>query len=134
MASWKSWSGYAFEGICMKHTPWIKKALGIEKVHAETSVWRYNPQNEGHGAQIDLLIDWQDHCINVCEMKFSVNEFEITKSYAKELEHKLNIFIERTKTRKTLFLTMITTHGIKNSKNHSGLVQNEITADSLFKT
>ena len=133
MASWKSWSGYAFEGICMKHTPLIKKALGIENVHTETSAWRIKSENAEQGAQIDLLIDRQDNCINVCEMKFVVNDFEITKNYAKELERKLNIFRERTKTRKTLFLTIMTTHGVKNSKNYSGLIQNEVTMDSLFR-
>ncbi len=131
--SWKAWSGYAFESICMKHTPLIKKALGIENVYSETSVWQSTSQNEGQGAQIDMLIDRQDHCINICEMKFSVNEFEITKSYAKELENKLTVFRENTKTRKTLFLTMVTAHGVKNSKNYPGLVQNEITMEALFE-
>lgn len=131
-ASWKSWSGYAFEGICMKHNPLIKKALGIENVYSETSVWRCNPQNGGQGAQIDLLIDRRDQCINVCEMKFSINDFEITKSYALELESKLTVFRERTKTRKTLFLTLVTTNGVKNSKSYAGLVQNEVTMDALF--
>ena len=131
-ASWKNWSGYAFEGICMKHTPLIKKALGIENVYTETSVWRCNPHNGGQGAQIDLLIDRQDQCINVCEMKFSVNDFEITKSYARELESKLTVFRERTKTRKTLFLTLVTTRGVKNTKSYAGLVQNEVTMDALF--
>ncbi|MDP2339301.1 MAG: hypothetical protein Q8N05_23140 [Bacteroidota bacterium] len=131
-ASWKSWSGYAFEGICMKHTPLIKKALGIENVYSETSVWRCNPQNGGQGAQIDLLIDRRDKCINVCEMKFSINDFEITKSYALELESKLTVFRERTKTRKSLFLTLVTTNGVKNSKSYAGLVQNEVTMDALF--
>jgi hypothetical protein len=66
-------------------------------------------------------------------MKFAVNDFEITKSYAKELEKKLNVFRGRTKTRKTLFLTIATTYGVKNSKNYSGLIQNEVTMDALFR-
>lgn len=130
--SWKSWSGYAFESVCMKHTVQIKKALGIENVYSETSIWHSKPQKEEPGAQIDLLIDRQDQCINVCEMKFSVNTFDITKSYAKELESKLKVFRDNTKTRKTLFLTMVTTHGVNNSKTYAGLIQNEVTMDALF--
>ncbi len=132
-ASWKSWSGYAFESICMKHVHLLKKDLGIGNVYTETSVWRSNTDNGQPGAQIDLLIDRRDQCINVCEMKFSVNDFEITKSYSKELENKLKVFRERTKTRKTLFLTMVTTYGVKNSSSFAGLVQNDITMDALFK-
>ncbi len=132
-ASWKSWSGTAFESICMKHILQLKKALGIENVHAETSVWRYRPQKDEQGAQVDLLIDRRDRCINICEMKFSVSEYEISKGYSKELENKLKVFRDQTQTRKTLFLTMVTTHGVKNITNFPGLIENEITMDALFK-
>jgi AAA+ ATPase superfamily predicted ATPase len=131
--SWKSWSGYAFESICMKHITQIKKAIGIENVYAEISVWRYLPKNkEEQGAQIDLLIDRNDSCINICEMKFSVAPFEISKSYERELNNKLKVFQSQTRTRKVLFLTMITTYGVKNGENYPGLVQKEITMDILF--
>ena len=131
--SWKSWSGTAFEGICMKHVYRLKKALDIGSVYTETSVWRYKGEKGTTGTQIDLLIDRQDRCINVCEIKFSIDPFEITKSYAEDLKNKLRVFRERTKTRKTLFLTMVTTYGVKNNNNYVGLVQNELTMDALFK-
>ncbi|HEY6081867.1 MAG TPA: ATP-binding protein, partial [Chitinophagaceae bacterium] len=99
----------------------------------ETSVWRYKPGKGEQGAQIDLLIDRQDRCINVCEMKFSAAEFEISKSYAKEMENKLRVFRANTKTPKTLFLTLVTTYGVKNARSYAGLVQNEITMSALFK-
>jgi hypothetical protein len=50
-----------------------------------------------------------------------------------DLRNKLSVFRERTKTRKTLFLTMVTTYGVKNNNNYVGLVQNELTMDALFK-
>ena len=131
-ASWKSWSGNAFESICMKHNQQLKKALGIRNVYTETSMWRHRGKKGEQGAQIDLLIDRQDMCINICEMKFSINAFEITKGYAGELENKLRVFRESTKTRKTLFLTMVTTHGVKNSNSYTGLIQSEITINDLF--
>src|SRR3546814_16061853 len=82
--SWKSWSGITFENICMKHALALKSSLGIENVHSETSVWRSKPRNEEKGAQIALLIDRKDRCINVCEIKFSTGTFEISKKYAAE--------------------------------------------------
>lgn len=131
--SWTSWSGYAFENICLKHIAQLKNALGIASVYTENYMWRYTPQKDEIGAQIDLLIDRQDMCINLCEMKFSNTEFEITKSYAKELQTKMNVFSEKTKTRKTLFLTLVTTNGVKNIGNYIGLIQNEVKMDALFK-
>jgi len=132
-SSWKSWSGYAFERVCMKHVLQIKKELGIENVYTGISVWRYNPQPGEQGAQVDLLIDRQDQCINLCEMKFSEKEFELTKNYAKELARKTDVFRDRSKTRKTIFLTMLTTHGVKNSEAYPGLVQCEMTMEALFR-
>lgn len=75
----------------------------------------------------------QDTCINICEMKFSNTVFTIDKSYAAELGNKLQIFQERTDTKKTLFLTMVTTYGTKDNSYKTGLVQNEVTMKDLFK-
>jgi uncharacterized protein len=132
-SSYNSWGGFAFEGICQKHVVQIKSALGIAGVLTENSLWRYAPKN-GQGAQIDLLLDRQDLCINVCEIKFSTSEFVIDKRYAGELETKLKVFRDNVKTKKTLFLTMITTYGVKKNDYYISLVQNEVKMDALFKT
>lgn len=132
-AGYKSWSGFAFEAICQKHIPQIKQALGIAAVHAEASAWRYMPADKTEqGAQIDLLIDRQDHCINLCEMKFSENEFVIDKKYAAELDRKANVFRQQTSTRKTIFPTMITTYGVKQNEYYTGRIQAEVKMEQLF--
>jgi hypothetical protein len=82
--SWKSWSGLAFESMCLKHLPQIKRALGIAGVYCEESIWKVRGNEDQAGAQIDLLIDRADHCISVCEMKFSATEFSIDKKYANQ--------------------------------------------------
>lgn len=130
--TWKSWSGYAFESICQKHIHQIKQALGIDGVYTEVSAWRQRGTKDGAGAQIDLLIDRQDLCVNVCEMKFSAAPFVITKPYAESLRQKLAVFKTVSKTRKTLFLTMVTSFGIDNADQYPGLVQNTIQMDDLF--
>lgn len=133
-ASWKSWSGIAYESICMKHIDQIKDAIGIKNVYSEVSVWRYQPKSSSEqGAQIDLLIDRTDRCINICEMKFASDAFEITKAYSRELDNKLKIFQAQTKTKKSLFMTMVTTYGVKNSPSYPGLIQQQITMDVLFE-
>jgi hypothetical protein len=86
---------------------------------------------KGEGAQIDLLIDRRDQTINLCEMKFSLGEFEITKQYDERLRERTEFFRSSTKTRKSLHLTFVTTYGVK--KNiYSGNVQSEVTLDDLF--
>ncbi len=131
-ASWRSWSGYAFEAICLKHVTQIKKGLNIATIYTEESVWRHVPGKGQPGAQIDLLLDRKGHCMNLCEMKYSVEEFTINKKYAEELAQKKSVFIARTKTKKTIFLTMITTYGVVRNPYSKNLVQSEVTMDALF--
>jgi AAA+ ATPase superfamily predicted ATPase len=130
--SWKSWSGIAFERVCLKHIPQLKKALGIAGVHTEESAWRHLPK-KGKGAQIDLLLDRKDFVINICEMKYSESEFVIDKGYASDLENKRDVFKRETGTKKSLFLILVTTFGVKGNEYFTKLVQNSITMDSLFE-
>jgi len=132
-SSWRSWSGYAFEAICLKHVPQIKEALAISTIYTEESVWRYVPGKGEPGAQIDLLLDRKDHCMNICEMKFSTGEFTINKKCAEELKQNRTVFIDKTKTKKSIFLTMVTTYGVVKNPYYKGLVQSEVTMDSLFE-
>ena len=67
-SNWKIWSGLAFEAVCHKHIQQIKQALGISGIYTEISAWRGKTTTQG--AQIDLLINRADQCINICEIKF----------------------------------------------------------------
>ena len=129
--SQRAWSGYAFEQVCLAHIRQIKKALGISGVQTVTSSWI--SFNSPKGAQIDLLIDRRDQVINICEMKFSINNFAIDKKYADELKNKMSVFKEETRTKKALFLTIITTHGLTKN-NFALMVQNELKMDVLFES
>lgn len=131
--SYKSWCGYAFEAICQKHIQQVKKALGITAVYTDASGWRYTPKKGETGAQIDLLLDRADHCINICEMKFANGEFTIDKKYANELDNKVQVFQAQTKTRKTIFPTLITTYGTKHNIYYTGRIVSEVKMEDLFK-
>lgn len=129
--SYKSWSGFGFETVCMKHIEQIKAALGVYAVHSLNYSW--TERNAARGAQVDLLIDRADNIINLCEMKFYNAEFTITKKYANEIREKINTFKMSSGTRKNIFLTMITSFGIKQNMYSMELVQNELTMNCLFK-
>ncbi len=128
---WQAWSGYAFEYLCRYHIQGIKKQLGISGIYTEISAWR--SQNSVNGAQIDLIIDRNDRVINICEMKFSIKPYTITKSYAANLRHKLTTFRTETGTDKTLFLTLITAFGLKENDYSKQLVNDALTMEALFE-
>ena len=127
----RAWCGLAFEMLCLNHIKQIKRALGIAGVQSRACCWIGKPKDGGQGAQIDLLIDRADQTVNLCEMKFARAEYELTKSDVEDLDNKLDTFITRTKTRKSIMLTMITSFGLKNNK-YSGEIQKQITLDDLF--
>ena len=124
-----SWSGYAFEQVCLLHIPQIKKALGINGIQSDISSWHY--RDEHQGGQIDMVIDRRDQTINLCEMKYSAGPYEITKAYDEKLIQRRELFRQQTKTRKSLHLTMITTHGLLPNK-YSNDIQSEVTMEELF--
>ena len=128
---YRAWSGYAFEQICLYHIYQIKLALGISGVISHTFSWK--SQAKEQGAQIDLIIDRRDQVINLCEMKFSVSPFVITKSYANQLRNKIAVFRAETGTKKALYLTMITTYGVNKNKHSVDLIQNDLEMEILFK-
>lgn len=126
------WASYAFENICLKHVPQIKKALGISGVYSTASSFLRKGTEEEAGFQFDLLIDRNDHVINICEIKFYAAEFTIDKAIAMDYRNKIAAFRETTRTRKQAFLTMITTFGVKKNQHSLGLVDAELTMDDLF--
>ncbi len=130
-SSQMAWLGNSFEQVCLAHLPQIKTALGIGGIQARTYTWRSSQAK--NGAQVDIVIDRQDHIINICEAKYSIHEFSIDKSYAKNLRNKLGAFITETKTKKSIFLTFLSTYGIKENKYSIGLIQNSLNMDVLFK-
>ncbi len=129
---YSTWSGLAFERICLQHVEQIKKALGISGVISNVYSWNYRPKNAGEkGVQIDLLIDRDDNVINLCEIKFSKSEYAIDAEYDRELRRKSDIFAQQTETQKGVSIVMITTVGlVKNEWSND--INNQIVMDDLF--
>jgi hypothetical protein len=132
--SWKIWAGLSFETTCYKHIDQIRKALKIDP-GSTIGTWRYAPKIKGpqEGAQIDLLFDRPDGVITLCEIKCSESPFAIDKSYAHDLLKKMEIFRKQTRTKKQLFLSMITTRGLKPTIYCEEIIASHATLEDLFK-
>ena len=123
----------AFENICLNHIPQIKKALGIAGIYTEESIWRYHPKNNTEkGAQIDLLLDRNDQSINIVEIKFWQDGYALTQKSSEALVEKKRIFIQQTQTKKSVFITLLTTYGVAENAYYLNTVQNQLTMDVLF--
>ena len=109
----------------------IRQALGIGGVNTEVSTWLYDGDDEHKGAQIDMVLTRADNIINLCEMKFSKNEFSVNKEYDKRIRERTETFREVEKTRKVIHNTLITTYGLKRNA-YSDQFQSVVTASQLM--
>jgi AAA+ ATPase superfamily predicted ATPase/DNA-binding Lrp family transcriptional regulator len=132
-STFTAWSGYAFENICMLHINQIKKALGISGIYSTTSSWLFKGNDALPGCQIDMIIDRADQTINLCEAKFTRENFAITKSYAAQLRMKKSIFRQATQTKKATFNTLLTTYPALKNQYYLAEIDNEITMEKLFE-
>lgn len=131
----RSWSGLAFERVCMQHISQLKQAMGMSAVATTEYAWRSDPKkkrtDDEDGAQIDLLIERGDGVINICEMKWSTNEYTLTKQDEKNLSNKVEVFEYQTGTKCSILVTMVTTFGVKHNMYYDS-IQSEVTIDQLF--
>ena len=127
----RTWTGIAFEQVCLLHVPQIKQALGIAGVQTDMCSWHFAGDEDTPGAQIDMLIARRDKVINLCEMKYSTYDYEITPKYSRELRERCATFKSVTKTRHSLHTTLITPCGLKQNAN-TAVISQTIVLDNLF--
>lgn len=72
-----------------------------------------------------------DNVVNICEMKFTCGEYEITADEAERLRNRIEAFRRETGFRGGIHLTFITPYGVRRNK-YWNMVQSEVTLDDLF--
>lgn len=132
-SSFRAWSGYAYENIAMLHIRQILKTLGLSGIYTEVSSWFYKGDDEVPGAQIDLLIDRKDEVVNLCEVKFSSNEYILSKKDNENIRLKQSVFKHVTRTKKLVLNTLITTYPAMRNKHYLEQIDSEITFEDLFE-
>ncbi len=131
--AYQSWAGYAFEAICYKHIPTIRKNLNIP-VDTHVGAWRHIPKkgNVEDAAQIDLLFDQADDSVTICEIKYTDKPFAIDKACYKNILNKIKTYQLVSKTGKQTFVCFISACGLKKTIYSEELVTNTITLTDLF--
>ena len=130
----KTWAGNMFEQVCKDHIGQIKQKIGIHGILSNESTWFVKPDKKlgTAGTQIDLIIDRRDRVINLCEMKFSLDEFTIDKNYDEKLRKRIEAFRRKTGTRKAIQIIFVSTYGVE-ANPYSGIIQKQVMLDDLFK-
>ena len=126
-----SWRGFAFENVCFNHVDQIKQALGISGIRSSHSAWSKKTDDQ-EGAQIDLLIERDDHVLNSCEIKFVGQEFSVSQSYYRKLMARQQLLMNMISPKWTIHQTLITTYGVSYNE-YSGVFSRVILMDDLFR-
>lgn len=128
-----TWSGLAYERVCMQHEQQIKEALGIAGVETNVYSWTYRAKdNKDAGAQIDMLIDRGDDVINIFEVKFSKSKYALDSDDMDDIDTKVRVFETKSRTNKSVRVVMITSYGLADNQ-YSNDILHQLTMEDLFR-
>ena len=127
-----AWRGYAFENVCFNHIKQLKAAIGISGVSTNETLWSKRGNEGEAGTQIDLIIERKDNVVNMCEIKFTNDEFAIDKNYHFTLVRRKNLLTEIIPKRAIVHNTLITTYGLKQNEYFNDFIQ-VLTLDDLYR-
>ena len=129
-AEYYSWAGRAFEHVCLQHVKGIKRALEIGGVKTTEYSWR-GVASDGKVAQVDLLIDRNDGIVDLCEMKFTKNEYALDENEWNAIARRRAALRGAVSPSKAIHVVMVT-DGPMRQNAWSKEVVAFITADDLF--
>ena len=123
------WKGYAFENVCFNHIGQIKRALGVSGVVTTQSAWSKRKDDEG--TQIDMIIERNDHVLNMCEIKYYSDDFIVDRNYYRTILARQQTLMDMVSPKIAVHSTLITTFGLKRNE-YSSAFTNVITLEDLF--
>jgi AAA+ ATPase superfamily predicted ATPase len=131
-----SWSGYAFELIVMINIEAYLHVRGLRGVYKSVRYWNHIAQNSSErGAQIDLLVEYENNLYDVVECKFLNSEFVLDASESEKMKNRVEMFKKyalKVKTKYDIKLVIVTTYGVKVNKYYNQLnIADAITLDDL---
>lgn len=126
-----SWRGFAFENLCFYHIEEIKDCLKIGGMTTKVSGYGYSSDEKGKGGQIDLLIIRNDNVVDICELKFYGNTYNVTSNDIEKIKNREVKVLENLPKKYTVHHILITTYGV-NKNAYSSYFQKIITIKDLL--
>ncbi len=130
---YRSWSGFAFERVCLRNVDAVLRALGISGIAVSAASYVARATDRAGGVQVDLLLDRADNAVSIVEAKYADDDYAITKAYAAELREKVRRFRKHTRTRKQVFVALVTTYGLRQNPHSVGLIDRLVTLKQLMR-
>ena len=97
----------------------------------ESNEFAWKSAEHKNGAQVDLIIDRKDGVINLCEMKYTNEEYALDQEEHDKILKRMSLFQKESETKKAIHVTLVCGNGYKQNK-YSGIIQNVISGEDLF--
>ena len=132
--SYKIWQGFAFEILCISNIDLYLQARGLKKSIKHIGYWNYVSKDKAEkGAQIDILIEYENHTYDIVECKYYNQEFTIDSNYEDNLKNKKNKFEKTLKNKRyDLKMVMLSIYGTKKNTYYHSLVNQDITLNNIL--
>jgi len=136
--AYRSWRGFAFEMLCLKHHQQIRAALGLQRIAAVPGVfYAYDPETGKRTAQVDLLFDRADRTITLCEIKYQDSEYEITKADRDAIRKRKAALRTYLRTRRipdrNMLAAFIAPFGVKRNRHFNELEPDVVCLEDLAR-
>ena len=133
-----TWSGYAFESVSIINIESYLKIRELGGVYKSVRYWKHIAKNDDEqGAQIDMLVEYENNLYDIVECKFLNKEFIIDKEEAEKIENRVEMFKKygiKTKGKYDIKLILLTSYGAKINRYYNALnIADSITVDDLLR-
>ena len=81
--------------------------------------------------KMDMLIERDDHVINMCEIKFYSDDYVVSKEYYRTIQRRIESLLNKVSPKISVYSTLITTYGLKRNE-YSGAFVKTVTFDDMF--
>jgi hypothetical protein len=132
--TYRAWAGLTFEMLVWNHIDCLLREVGLQHIPVQITKWRYAPKDPNDtGAEIDLLVDADKAGLYILELKARDKPFEITKDENRTLLAKRRALENATKSRRSIFVHMLATHGVVHNTYAQDTVDYIYDVESLLR-
>lgn len=122
-----TWLGLSYERLCFAHIYEIQKALGITGVATKTYALLTD------NAQMDMVIERADKVTSLCEMKYSLKPYAMTKQEADKLRRWEEVLKECLPKQKQVLVVLVSNRQPKRNEYYNSLISKCVTVENLFE-
>jgi uncharacterized protein len=124
---YRSWSSYAFEGVCLAHLPQIRQYMGLAgmEMHLASRVLKTCDDRE------NFLLDRRDGIVESVKTFFFADMYTMSESEVNRLQDLKRVLSSELNKKRELRFVAISTYGI--ADQIPALFENQLDIECLFE-